>query len=165
MDVEWVQVVFRVAHVATAIVLVGGSVFMRFAVMPAESEMSESDRANFRGRVLRSWGKFVHGGITVLLASGFYNYLAVTRPLHKGDGHYHMLVGIKILLAMVLFFLASALVGRSARLKGLRERARTTVTVMLILAAAIVSISGYLKIRGEPIPAVSTAVGTGLTAG
>ncbi len=165
MDGEWVQVVFRVVHVATAIVLVGGSVFMRFAVIPAESELSESDRAGFRGRVLGYWSKFVHGGITFLLASGFYNYLVVTRPLHKGDGHYHMLVGIKILLAMVLFFLASALVGRSAALQGLRERARTTVTVMIILAAAIVSISGYLKIRGEPIPAVSTAVGTGLPVG
>ena len=165
MDVEWVQVVFRVAHVATAIVLVGGSVFMRFAVMPAESELSESDRADFRGRLLRYWGKFVHGGITLLLASGFYNYLVVMRPLHEGDGHYNMLVGIKILLAMVLFVLASALVGRFGWSKGLRERARTTVTVMLILAAVIVSISGYLKIRGEPIPAVSMAVGTGLTTG
>ena len=79
-------------------------------------------------------------------------------PKHKGDGRYHMLVGIKMLLAFVLFFLASALVGRSSGLKALRDKARGTLVVMIILAAVIVVISSYLKIRG--IPPVATEVET-----
>ena len=42
MDVEWVQVVFRVVHVATAIVLVGGSVFMRFAFPRTQKDLFKS---------------------------------------------------------------------------------------------------------------------------
>ena len=101
------------------------------------------------------WRRFVHGGIALLLASGLYNFLVVTMPAHKGDGRYHMLVGIKMLLALVLFFLASALVGRSSALQGLRDKARATLSVMILLAAVIVAISGYLKIRGVPDSAES----------
>ncbi len=147
-------VIFRVVHVATAIVLVGGSVFMRFALIPAETGLSEAEQEGFRERVRKHWSRFVHAGITILLISGLYNYLVVTMPAHQQDGRYHMLIGIKMLLAMVLFFLASALVGRSNALKGLREKARGTLMVMIILAAVIVAISGYLKIRGVPGPAV-----------
>ena len=165
MDGEWVQVVFRIVHVATAIVLVGGSVFMRFALMPAATGLGEAEHDGLRERVLGHWRRFVHVGIALLLASGFYNFLVVTMPDHKGDGRYHMLVGIKILLALVLFFLASALVGRSNALRGLREKAGGTLAVMIILASVIVAISGYLKIRGVPVPAASAEneVTTGLT--
>lgn len=147
---QLVTVVSRVVHVATAIVLVGGCVFMRFALMPAAAELNEAEHDGLRERVLGNWRRFVHGGIALLLASGLYNFLVVTMPAHKGDGRYHMLVGIKMILAMVLFFLASALVGRSNALRGLREKARGTLVMMIILAAVIVAISGYLKIRGVP---------------
>ena len=59
------------------------------------------------------WKKFVHGGIALLILSGAFNYYRA-MPLHKGDGLYHGLIGTKIILALVVFFLASALVGRSA---------------------------------------------------
>ncbi len=147
---QLLPLISRVVHVATAIVLVGGSVFMRFALMPAAEELAEADHDGLRERVLGRWRRFVHGGIALLLASGLYNYLVVMRPAHQGDSQYHMLVGIKMLLALVLFFLAAALVGRSKALQGLRSKARRTLVVMIALAALIVAISGYLKIRAVP---------------
>ena len=147
---QLLPLISRVVHVATAIVLVGGSVFMRFALMPAAEELGQADHDGPRERVLGRWRRFVHGGMALLLVSGLYNYLVVMRPAHQGDGPYHMLVGIKMLLALVLFFLASALVGRSQALKGLREKAHRTLVVMIALAALIVAISGYLKIRSVP---------------
>ena len=151
MDSELIQVILRIVHVATAIVLVGGSVFMRFALMPAAAGLGDAEHEALRERLMGRWRRFVHGGIALLLASGLYNYVVVMVPLHKGDGRYHMLVGIKMLLALVLFFLAAALVGRSSALQGLRgDKARTTLTVMILLAASIVAISGFLKIRGVP---------------
>ena len=155
---QLLPLISRVVHVATAIVLVGGSVFMRFALMPAAEELGQAEHDGLRERVLGRWRRFVHGGIALLLLSGLYNYLAVMRPAHQGDGPYHMLVGIKMLLAFVLFFLASALVGRSSGLKALRDKARGTLVVMIILAAVIVVISSYLKVRG--VPAVATEVET-----
>ena len=55
------------------------------------------------------------------LLSGFYNYLAVSVPKHQGDRAYHGLMGTKIILAFIVFFLASVLVGRSARFEPLRR--------------------------------------------
>jgi len=160
---QLLPLISRIVHVATAIVLVGGSVFMRFALMPAAEELAEADHDGLRERVLSRWRRFVHGGIALLLASGLYNYLVVMRPAHQGDGKYHMLVGIKILLALVLFFLASALVGRSKALQGLRSKARRTLVVMIALAALIVAISGYLKIR--PVPKTSGEAETSIPTG
>jgi len=156
MDSELIQVISRIVHVATAIVLVGGSVFMRFALMPAAAGLGDAEHEGLRERLMGRWRRFVHGGIALLLASGLYNYVVVMMPLHEGDGRYHMLVGIKLLLVLVLFFLASALVGRSSALQGLRDKARTTLSVMILLAAVIVAISGYLKTRGVPAAAEST---------
>lgn len=95
-----------------------------------------------------TWKKFVHGGILLFLISGFYNYLVIARPMHPGDKIYHMLMGIKILLAFVIFFFASALVGRSKAFEGMRRNAKAWQLLMIVLAAVIVGISGYLKIRG-----------------
>jgi hypothetical protein len=69
---------------------------------------------------------------------------------HKGDGAYHMLIGIKMLLAFIVFFFASALVGRSAGLQGFRDSREKWLRVLCLLAVVIVAISGTLKIRGVP---------------
>jgi len=71
-------------------------------------------------------------------------------PVHKGDGLYHALVGTKILLAFGVFFFAAALVGRSEKLEGFRQHKKKWLTVMVLLTAVIVAISGYVKVRGVP---------------
>ncbi len=50
---------------------------------------------------------------------------------HKGDGLYHALVGTKILLALGLFFIASALVGRSAAFESMRASRAKWLKVMV----------------------------------
>jgi len=57
-----------------------------------------------------------------------------------------MLMGIKITLAFVVFFLASVLVGRSPRFEPMRQARKKWLLVVLTLAAVIIGISGYLKI-------------------
>lgn len=143
-----VDIASRWIHVGTAIVIVGGSIFMRFVVMPAAAELPEAEHDSLRQRILGRWKKFVLVGIILFLVSGFYNYLKVSVPAHKGDGLYHGLMGLKMIMAFVIFFLASALVGRSAKLEGLRRNAKKTLGIMITLAAIIVAISGFLKIRG-----------------
>ena len=146
----------RWAHIGTAIVLVGGTVFMRLVVMPALDEHS----GDLTGRIRDRWKKFVHGGILLFLVSGFYNYVTL-MPRHKGDGLYHMLVGTKILLALFVFFLASALVGRSQGTQKFRDNAGKWMGVMLLVSAVIVGISGFVKVRpfepGQSPAAVTSA--------
>ena len=158
MDYTAIDVVSRVVHVATAIVLVGGSVFLRLILMPAAEELPEDEHAALKERLLGRWKRVVHVGILLLLLTGSYNYyLVVTSGKHSNDTLYSALVGTKILLALVLFFLASALVGRSAALQGLRNKSKTTLAVMITIAAVIVAISGFVKVR--PSPAASQAAG------
>lgn len=147
--VSVLDVVSRVVHVSTAIVLIGGSVFTLLVLLPSAKLLSEEAHTAFAAAVNGRWKRFIHGGIALFLLSGFYNYMQAI-PLHKGDGLYHGLIGTKMLLAFVVFFFASALVGRSEKLAGIRTNKAKWLKLVVLLAILIVSISGYLKVRGVP---------------
>lgn len=152
-DLFPVNVLSRFLHVAVAIVLVGGTVFMRFILMPAAKEMPEAEHDQLRQRLLARWKRVVHGGIAVLFLSGLYNYIQ-QRPIHKGDSLYHALLGTKFLLAIVVFFIASALVGRSKTFETLRQNRAKWMGVVVLLSALIVGISGFVKVRGPKVKSV-----------
>lgn len=141
------DVISRVLHVGTAIVLAGGSVFLLAVLLPATRELSESTRESFSAAVTGRWKRFVHGGIALFLLSGFYNYFRAI-PDHKGDGLYHALIGTKMLLAFTLFVFAAALVGRSPALAWVRRDRPRWLGIVVLLATVIVIISGFVKVRG-----------------
>ena len=87
----------------------------------------------------------------LLAVSGFYNFFRAI-PTHKGQGAYHALIGVKILLAFGIFFIASAMVGRSSLAVGMRKDAKKWVGLIVLLGAVIVAISGYAKtaLPGRP---------------
>lgn len=154
MDPELIlAVISRWAHVGTAIVLVGGTAFLRLALIPA----LEGDSSELVSRIRERWKKVVHAGIALFILSGFYNFWLMI-PKHKGDSLYHPLVGIKILLAFVVFFLASALVGSKEGTKKFRDNPKKWTGIMLLLAAIIVGISGFVKVRPYTPPADAAAV-------
>lgn len=155
----------RFAHVMTAIVLVGGTVFLRFVLLPAAMQtLSPDAHDQLRAKVMAIWKRFVHRGIGVLLISGAINYgRIIADHSHKGDGLYHALIGIKILLAFAVFFIASVLVGKSAKFEGMRKDARKWLLINLALATIIVGISGFLKVRDgrvktAVVPAANSAI-------
>lgn len=143
----WIDYLSRLVHISTAIVLVGGSVFTLLVLMPAAKLISEEAHAKLASDVGSRWKRFVHVGILLFLISGFYNYIRA-MPLHSGDGLYHALVGTKILLALGVFFIASALVGRSRGLESFRQNRARWLSIMVVLAMLIVVISSFVKVRG-----------------
>jgi uncharacterized membrane protein len=158
--------VFRWLHILAAIVAMGGLVFARFALLPA----LESEDVQTRGRIheaIRSrWLKWVIGAITVLLVSGLVNFLVFTGDAIEWENgewlkrsRYHALFGIKFLLAMVVFFFASGLVGRGAGTQWIRDKRSTWLTVTLLTALAVVMVSGWMRQlhTGPPRQALSTA--------
>lgn len=151
-----IDAVSRIVHVSTAITLVGGSVFMLLVLMPSASKLPDAQHEQLRTLVTGRWKRFVHIGVALFLASGLYNYYQAI-PNHKGDGLYHGLLGTKMLLALVIFFIAAALVGRSAKLEGMRRNRAKWLKILVILAAIIVAISGFAKVRGIPAPASTEA--------
>jgi len=142
----------RILHVGTAIVLVGGTFFIRYVLQPAaNASLSEADHSRLREGIMRTWKRIIHLGIALLLLSGFINFFRVIADgSHKGDSLYHALLGTKILLALAIFFVASALVGRASAFEVMRRHSRMWLGINLALALVIVVISGFLKVRGIP---------------
>lgn len=153
---DWLAILSRWTHVGTAIVLVGGTFFLRFVLTPVAAQLPDTEHAKLKSLVMAAWKKFVHVGIALFVISGFYNYLVVAAPLHKGDKLYHPLIGTKILLALAMFFIASALVGRSKTFEGMRRNSNSWQSVILVLATIVVGISGFAKVALKPTtPAIS----------
>ena len=142
-----IDVISRIVHVSTAIALVGGSVFMVFVLLPAAKQLSDEQHDRLRGLVNKTWKRYVQMGILLFLITGFYNYFQ-QMPLHKKDGLYHALIGTKIILAFVIFFIASVLVGRSATFEWMRAGREKWLKIIVLLAAIIVAMSGFVKVRG-----------------
>ena len=144
---EILDVLSRVAHIGTVITLIGGSVFTAFVLLPSARELDDPPHQKLADSVKNRWKRFVHPGIALVLISGFYNYIRAI-PNHKGDGLYHGLLGTKMILAFVVFFIAAALVGRSPKLEPMRQSRAKWLKILIVLAAVIVTLSGYVKIRG-----------------
>ena len=144
---DLLPVLSRWVHVGSAIVVLGGSVFMRFVLMPAAAELPDDTHNALREQVVGRWRKFIGTGILLFLISGFYNYyLAIPTSRVEESRLYHPLMGVKILLSLAVFFLASALTGRSKALQGIRQNAKRWLTVTVVLAVLVVAIAGFLKV-------------------
>ena len=120
---------------------------MVFVLLPAAKQLSDEQHDRLRGSVNATWKRFIHVGILLFLVTGFYNYFQQMQ-FHKGDSLYHALVGTKIILALVIFFIASVLVGRSAAFEWMRTGREKWLKLIVLLAAVIVGMSSFVKVRG-----------------
>ena len=141
------KLLMRWMHILSACGMLGGTFFLRFVVMPAVgasvgAEEAQSLRSAFAAR----WRKIVPLFILAFLVSGFYNYLFVTRHMHTDDPTYHMLFGIKFLLSLAIFALASILISGRDKPSKIREKAKGWLLVVLALGTAVVLIAGYMKV-------------------
>lgn len=146
--------VLRWAHVLAAIVAMGGLVFARFALLPALSELDAATRDRLHDRIRRAWLPWVIGAITVLLATGLVNFLLFNARV-KAEGwaggewmrqtSYHALFGAKFLLALVVFYFASALVGRGTGTSWVRNDRAKWLSVTIGLTLAVVLLSGWMR--------------------
>lgn len=158
MDTELlIGSISRIVHVGTAITLVGGSIFMAFVLIPSTSAISDEEHDKLRASLMGRWKMFVHIGVLLFLISGFYNYMTMI-PKHKGDGLYHGLVGTKVILAMGVFFIGEALVGKSKAFEPMRQNRARWLKILVLLAAVIVGISGFVKVRGTAPPVAEPPV-------
>jgi hypothetical protein len=115
------------------------------------SVLSAEEHDRLRTPLLKRWKIVVHSSIAIFLLTGFYNYLAVTRFRHEGQGLYHGLFGLKFCLAIVVFALAIALTSRGEVFAPVRANARLWLAVLVALAVVVVMLGGVL----HTIPASS----------
>ena len=138
-------IVLRFLHIAPAIVAGGATIFARIALLPALATLPEADRVRLKETIDRRWRVVVMICITLILGSGLANFFLYQAPVHKGQPLYHALFGVKFLAALVVFFLASALSGRSAAFAPIRASSRLYVGIAAWLVIVIVAISAVLR--------------------
>jgi uncharacterized membrane protein len=142
-----VLLVLRYMHILGAIALMGATVFMRFALRPALGTLPAETRSALHEDVRRRWSKFVMLASALLFVSGVANLGLASRYEFKPvfGMPYHMVVGIKFLLALPIFFIAAFLTGRTPLAKRVQANAELWMTINLTLALIMVLIGGLLK--------------------
>ncbi|HAY82690.1 MAG TPA: hypothetical protein DCY79_23015 [Planctomycetaceae bacterium] len=154
-----IDIPLRWLHIIPAIILVGGSIFMWLAYIPTANEVDEDVRDKMWAGLRKRWALLIMASTLFLLVSGFINFgLTLSKLGDEGKGTYHMLFGIKLLLALVVFFLSSVLAGRSKLAEKFRQRERTWWGVNAIIAIVLVCLAGVMKnVERVPETAVTTS--------
>lgn len=147
MDI--LALLLRWTHIFCGATLIGGLVFQRFGLLYASSQIDGEARTAF-GMAWRSvWSRVVMATSALLIVSGLVNFWLVMRAFDAANGElpswYHAVFGIKFLLALALFFLASLLSGRREKSARLRENPGTLLNISLVICLAIVVLSGMLR--------------------
>jgi uncharacterized membrane protein len=140
----WLLLASRVIHILGAIILVGGLFYLRMVVAPSiQGGSAASADAWFAGR-RGAWAKWVGISTLLLLVTGFFNYFEIIKAYDLSSS-YHMILGIKILIALVVIFLASLLAGRSAGADQLREKMKFWLSVCLLTGILVVVLGSVLR--------------------
>ena len=134
----------RWAHILAAMTAVGGTIFARAVVVPTLEGVPDVQRSELHAAMRRRWSKIVAASIGFLLLSGFYNFL-YTVIEYRVPKWYHMVFGIKFLLALALFMIASLLAGKTTAAENLRKNLKFWLNLNIVLAVLIVCLSGVLR--------------------
>lgn len=153
MKFDWLGAAVRWIHILSAITAVGGTIFVRFVLLPSVGQLPDDVRKSLHELVRSRWSKIVAAAIGLLLLSGLYNIGAASMQYHL-PGFYMPLFLVKLLLAFAIFFVASALTGKSAGFEPIRRNARFWLTLNVAMAVVLVCISGVLRMA-EKTPKTS----------
>lgn len=142
---DFVDLALRWMHIFAAIMIVGGTFFLRFVWFPAYREIDYRDRESRFSKLRGAWAKLVMLSTLFLLVSGLVNAVLNIKR-YEIDSSYHMLVGIKFLIAMLMFFLSARVAGRSDSAVRFREQIGKWLTINCLLAVILVGIAGWMKL-------------------
>jgi hypothetical protein len=128
-------VIVRWIHIASMATLIGGILYGRLVMVPAISTLAADARESLAETAAALYRPFVIAAVIGLVLSGTINFLSTTghRPI------YHMLFGIKILLALHVFAVAILIVQPK------NPRRTRMMTGALISGLIIVAISAWLR--------------------
>ena len=146
---EAIDVLARIAHIGAAVTLGGGLIYQWTVLYPGLGSPSAEEPSSRAEEVRGRWSRLVMVSVVLLLLSGLYNYFGTIRLDKQGvvdlPRFFHPLIGTKILLALVVFFVASLLAGRSEGARRFQAKAPWWLGVASLLVLAIISIAGILK--------------------
>jgi hypothetical protein len=159
------RVVSRMIHILCAIIIGGGIFYMRSILSPSGSEACFGDRRSV-------WARWVAVATLLLIASGLFNFIVINRE-YKEVGQklamtYHVLFLIKVLLSLLVFFIAAILAGKTAAAERFRGNMSRWLNIAWTSVIAIVVIGALMRAHhvrnpqtGEPGPAPANEAADG----
>lgn len=129
-------------HLLGVVVAVGGTVFARLVLLRAFVVVDGQARQRIMGEVARYFYPMLWGAIVVIFFTGMYN-LALALP--GATARYNAIVGVKFVLALVLFAIAFGITIPSPVPTRMQQRRPFWMMVNLGLAAVIILLAAYLR--------------------
>jgi hypothetical protein len=148
-------------HIFGAIMLVGSTIYMRCVHVPAKLLSGDKLSDSYNDWQRKAWARMVMIASGQLLVSGIINVILIIQRYEFDKSEfpasvYHPLLGVKFLLALVVFFLAAAISGRSGLAQKLRQKEKTWLTVNMVLSIILVCLAGVMgAAKRSPKPATS----------
>jgi uncharacterized membrane protein len=149
----------RYMHILGAITMMGATIFMRFALVPAIGTISSDAQNQLHENLRKSWSRWVMLATLLLLVSGIANMGLAARQDFSGlatNATYNMLAGIKLLLALPIFFIAALLTGRTGLAKRVQEKRKYWLNLCLLLGLVMVLMGGYMRFVQRTLKAPKT---------
>lgn len=138
-----IEFVNKWLHLLSIIGVLGGIMFA-WLVLRSDSGATTSDEADEGARQRwKRWGIAQAVLWVVVLITGFANYMFVSPNV---IGRYHMFVGMKIALALLMFVLALVLAHPMPGMAKLVRNKGNWLTVLIVLGVLVVGISTFLNI-------------------
>ncbi len=151
IDTAWILLlVSRVLHTSCGAIILGGLVYLRQVVAPLADGALDRDEALFHGR-RAAWARLVMICTTLLLLSGFFNLYSIIIGNEDLPPAYHMLFGLKFLLAMFVFFVAAGTAGVSPLAVKMRANLRKWLNLALVATILVFTIGAAMKMF-EKVP-------------
>ena len=150
MDImDIIVILLRWMHILGAAILVGGVILLRWGVSPVLSTRGQPESNQLNEDIRSRWSKLVMLATLLLLVSGIVNVILMVKTGELAQvpvPYYHILLTIKMALALVLFGLLSVLAGRSSAAQRMQANMSRWLTISVILAVIIVGIAGVMKL-------------------
>ncbi len=149
MEIDIIPLVSRVLHILSAIILVGGLFYIRTILSPAAPSADKMADTCFADR-RAVWAKWVGITTAFLLLTGVYNLIVIIGESKVEGGvklppTYHMLFGVKFLLALLVMFIAAILAGKTESADRFRTQMKKWLNIGWLAAMAIIVIAAVLR--------------------
>ena len=139
---ELVSFINKWLHLLSIIGTLGGILFAWLVLVPATRHSPAGTE-----EVTRSlWRRFgISLGILwlIVLLTGFYNYILVMPSVVDT---YHMLIGAKIMLVILMFLLSLAVGHPIPALERVQQKRASILLLVILMGIAVVGISTYLNL-------------------
>lgn len=134
-------------HILAAVLAIGGVFCLRFVLSPAIKRLPP-EHSGATGPLLQSVGRgfkmVVHASVGLLILTGVYRLVQVL-PFIKDWTSYHMVLGVKILLALILFVVAIMLTLPGQQPNYFQRNRDRWLLFNFILGAVVVLLSATLR--------------------